>query len=139
MSKNKIPFCPVCGKVENVRVLNRHFEKWLCVGCNIRFHFTEHIPLQWTVKLKSMSLMQPMVPAKINLAKTKMNFVDPSRRILIEKHDNKIKLTSSIESFNELLSTKDLLTLLPKSFGDEKGTQAGEIDLDNGTINPVKY
>ncbi len=139
MSKNIIPFCPVCGKVDNVRVLNGHFEQWLCDGCNVRYYFTEHISPNWKVNLGSNDTTPPLDPPKINLAKAKMNFVNPSRRIFIEKHDDKIKLTSNIHSFHELLASKDLLSLLPKSFGDEKGTQSGEIDLDNGTINPVKY
>ncbi|MEI6754114.1 MAG: hypothetical protein WCK78_13230 [Paludibacter sp.] len=137
--KHKIPFCPVCGKDDKVRVLNEYFEQWLCDRCNIRFYFTEHTPPSWKVDPRSMNTQQPIDPAKINFTKAKMNFVNPSRRILIEKHDDKIKLTSNIHSLYELLASKDLLSLIPKSFGDEKGTQSGEIDLDNGTINPVKY
>lgn len=140
--KNKIPFCPVCGKVDYVSILHKYFEKWKCTRCKIIFDFSSYpfddFPLNTSISgtAKNLTIIDP---AKINLGLARKAVGYPARTVLIDQNIGKIKLTSDIVSFKRLLASKDLLSLIPNSIGDNNVTQSGEIDLDNGTINPVEY
>lgn len=135
---NKNIYCPICGKTDKVKNINTYFEKWICERCNVLFSFSKFNARPFPNNSIEKPT-QPLDPAKIDFAKVNVRLVDPKRRIFIEKHDSKIKLSSNINSFYELLGSKELLKSLPKLLGDENGTQSGEIDLENGTINPIEY
>ncbi|MDO9257586.1 MAG: hypothetical protein Q7U54_18860 [Bacteroidales bacterium] len=134
--KNKIPFCPVCGKVDYVSILDKYFEIWKCIKCKIKFDFSSY-PFDDLMPDPARTYPTRKYPLIINPAKIAV--INPSRRVLIEQNTGKIKLTGDIDSFNELLVSKDLLSLLPNSLGDKNCTQSGEIDLDNVSFNSVKY
>ena len=140
--KNKIPFCPVCGKVDHVSILDKYFEIWKCTACKIKFDFSSYDFVDFRPDIAILNHAKNLTiigPAKSNLGLARKAVVYPVRRVLIDQITGKIKLTSDIDSFKKLIASKDLLSLFPNSLGNNNVTQSGEIDLDNGTMNPVEY
>lgn len=67
MARNIIPFCPKCGRKDNVESQSEYLNSWKCGLCLIRFDFSE---IDVNIALKS------------NL--TKYFLLDPPRKFIVD-------------------------------------------------------
>jgi hypothetical protein len=65
MTQKQTPFCPKCGKKENIKSLSEYLESWKCTDCSIRFDFSK---------------LDPNIIYGDSLIRTQL---DPSRKIVL--------------------------------------------------------
>lgn len=135
--KSTIPFCPKCGGKEFVTKLSIYSETWKCELCKIKFDFSEfpktNIPLNIDADV---DLNQPLDPTKIL---KNWPVLGPARKIFFEQEENKIRITSDLDSFKSFLASPKIQSMLPESLGKKRCNQIGHIDLDKGTIDSINF
>ena len=135
--KSTIPFCPNCGGKEFVTKLSIYSETWKCELCKIKFNFSEfpktNIPLNIDADEYQNRLLDP--------AKIWENWpvLGPARKIFFEQEENKIRITSDLDSFKSFLASPEIKSMLPESLGKKRCNQLGHIDLDKGTIDSMDF
>lgn len=131
LKKNSKPFCPKCGRKEFVNKLTAYFEIWKCESCKIKFDFSDF-------PKKNISLNGD-INITLDPTKNRENWpvLGPARKIFFEQEENKIRITSDLDSFKSFFASPELQSMLPASLGKKRCNQIGHLDLEKGTIDSI--
>lgn len=100
MKNIKRPYCPECGKQDNVGLFDKYFSTWICTSCNVRFDFSK-FNKDSTGKTTIKPFLDMIIdPAqKINIYQ---NILDPARMISIERKKKNLRIVADMKSAEEL-------------------------------------
>lgn len=136
MTPTAIPYCPKCGKKDNVTILSNYLKAWRCDSCEIKFNFSKCYLSENQSSNPINDYKQEILNSSSNT--TDQAILDPAGIIFFERILNKIHLTTDMDSLQLFLNSEELRSEL-STLNKEGKSNIGHINLDKGVIECSEF
>ena len=135
MKKRNQPFCPKCGKQDNVETLSEYLKTWQCLSCGIRFDFSPLVSTTTQRRPVQATFSNSIILDPARKVSEFTHVLDPVAKLKVEALKDKFKITADEKTLNKLIDTNRLKNEFYLNISKKAAKGKHGQNLQGGIIN----